>query len=134
MTIFSYDRQKLLLKLIEYCTYFTFICFLYSAIDIKVITDRLSFLFTLVNPSRTEPMKLPSKPGASIRCRSDLGPGFGTKDYYDLKVSKPSISSASNYLTLGNGFTCPENVDKNTFFCGKNPFEISELEVFKVNF
>ena len=109
--------------------------FFYSAIDIKVIADSQSFLFTLVNPSGTEPMKLTSKPGASIRCNSDLGPSFGTKDFFDLEVWNLSIgNSTSSCLDLGNGFTCPKNVNRNRFFCDTNPFEIIELEVFKVNF
>ena len=102
--------------------------FLFSGYDFKVIADSQSFLFTLVNPSGTEPMKLTSKPRAGIRCWSSVGPTFGNKEHYDL------IISAAGYLSLGHGFTCPENVNRETFFCGESPFEISELEVFKVNF
>ena len=39
--------------------------------------------------------------------------------------------SATN---LGHSFICPENVNKKTYFTGSNPFEVSELEVFGVNF
>ena len=77
-------------------------------------------------------MKLLSRPGAGILCLSDLGPRFGTRDFFDLFVL--STHGVSGELELGNGFTCPGNVDRKTFFCGKSPFQISELEVFKVNF
>ena len=41
--------------------------------------------------------------------------------------------SYNSHLELGYGFTCPENVNKTTYFTGVDPFEVNELEVFKVN-
>ena len=38
------------------------------------------------------------------------------------------------YLDLCHGFTCPPNADKNTYFTSTNPFEITELEVFRIVF
>lgn len=109
--------------------------FLYTASSFKAITDSQSFLFTLINPSANEPVKISSKPGASIRCESNCGPSFGTTSYYDLQVwsSDPSYDSASGYLDLGYGFMRPEKVNKTKYFTGNCPFDINELEVFKVN-
>ena len=108
--------------------------FLYSAQ--KFIADSQSFLFTLINPSGREPIKITPKAGAGIWCKSDYGPCFGTASYYELKVWSTSFDhevTTSGYLSLGRGFTCPENVNKNNYFTGQSPFDISELEVFKVN-
>lgn len=97
--------------------------------------DDKSFLFTLVNPSGNEPVKLSAKPKyGGIRCRHDIGPRFGTSDSTDLclwQIMSPSISFTGG-LNLGNGFSCPQGKDKNTFFTGRSPFDINELEVFKV--
>ena len=59
-----------------------------------------------------------------------MGPAFGTSTHYDLGLWDPSYGSC---LYLGNGFTCPKNVNRETYLAGVNPFEVSELEVFKVN-
>ena len=96
----------------------------------RAIPDSQSFLFTLVNPSRNEPIKINPKPGAAIKCRRDLGPAFGNSTQYDLRVWHPVNGSC---IVLGNGFTCPENVNRKTYLAAINPFEISELEIFKVN-
>lgn len=88
-----------------------------------------------MNPSGTEPVKIIPKPDApgGIRCQSVWGPTFGTDRFYDLRVlHKESSGSVVNNLDLGYGFTCPQNADKRTHFTGKNPFEIDEMEVFKV--
>jgi len=98
----------------------------------KVIADSQSFLFTLVNPSGNQPIKLTPKPGAAIRCRNNHGPAFGCSSYIDLRLCTVRLSYISN-LDLGHGFTCPENVDKKTYFTGVDPSDVSELEVFKVN-
>ena len=63
-------------------------------------------------------------------CRSDMGPAFGNSKFFDLRVWHVGYGSR---LSLGYGFICPENVNRNTFFAGASPFQISELEVFKVN-
>ncbi|XP_078353569.1 uncharacterized protein LOC144638229 isoform X2 [Oculina patagonica] len=109
-----------------------------SADSVDAVPDSQSFLFSLINPSGTEPVKITPKPGAcgGIRRKRVAGPSFGTKAYYDLEVwrvfSQTSANSAD--LDLGYGFTCPENANKRFHFAGKSPFNISELEVFKVNF
>ena len=109
--------------------------FLYSASSWKAIPDSQSFLFTLVNPSGNQPTKITPKPGAGIRCKSDFGPTFGdSADCHDLRVwTKVNRGSYTSHLDLGYGFTCPEDVNGETYFTGVNPFEVSELEVFKVN-
>ena len=95
-----------------------------------MITDSQSFLFTLVNPSGNEPIKINPKPRAAIKCRSNTGPVFGDSDHFDLTVCVPGFGSE---LSLGYGYKCPENVNSNTYLAGASPFQVSELEVFKVN-
>ena len=105
--------------------------FPYLASSWKAIPDSQSFLFTLVNPSGNEPFKINPKPGAAIQCRSSTGPTFGNSKYFDLTVWDPSVYDSR--FALGNGFTCPKNVNRNTYLAGISPFQVSELEVFKVN-
>ena len=105
--------------------------FLHLASVWKAIPDSQSFLFTLVNPSGNEPMKLNPNPDAAISCRSDAGPTFGNSTLcLDLTVWYSAYGSG---LELGHGFTCPENVNRKTYLAGASPFQVSELEVFKVN-
>lgn len=111
-----------------------------SASPIKAIEDGESFLFTLANPSGSEPVKINPKADAhgGIRCDSRKGPSFGTSQFYDLEVwrtfnaTRPEESLS--YFDLGYGFICPESVDNIPYFTGKKPFKIEELEVFKVKF
>ena len=108
--------------------------FFSSAIPESVhIADSQSFLFTLVNPPGTEPMKVVLKPGASggIRYRVDWGPRFGSKVSSDLLVWPTDNYGVVN-LSLGSGFTCPDTRKGDTFFTGKSSSNINELEVFKI--
>ncbi|KAL9950666.1 hypothetical protein ACROYT_G043199 [Oculina patagonica] len=100
---------------------------------LKGIPDRKSFLFTLVNPSGNEPVKItPRLRDGGIMCDIDMGPSFGSSTTgYDLVVWNHNASTS--LFNLGCGFTCPENASNTTYFTGKNPSEISELEVFKVS-
>lgn len=104
--------------------------FLYLVSSWKAIPDSQSFLFTLANPSGNEPTRLNPKPGAAIRCMSNAGPAFGNSTHFDLYVWYQKVGSG---LDLGFGFTCPENVNGITFFTGGSLFQVTELEVFKVN-
>jgi len=104
-----------------------------------VIPDSQSFLFTLVNPSGNQPIKITPKPVAVIRCASNHGPVFGDSTFSDLRVYAPTGRGGGHGVTyttcldLGYGFTCPKNVSNATYFTGVNPSKVSELEVFKVN-
>ena len=104
-----------------------------------MIPDSQSFLFTLVNPSGNQPIKITPKPGAAIRCASNHGPAFGDSKLCDLQVLGPTGRGGGHgvtyaaYLSVCYGFTCPKNVNTSTYFTGVNPSEVSELEVFKVN-
>lgn len=92
-------------------------------------------MFSLVNPSRTEPIKITPIPGSSggIRCRETLGPSFGTKEWYDLEAVFDDYGRGRH--CLGNGFACPRNADdREGFFTRRSSFEITELEVFKVDY
>ena len=75
-------------------------------------------------------MKINPKSGAAIRCWSKGGPAFGTLTHFDLHVGYESSGSG---LDVGGGFICPENVNKKTYLTGGSSFQVTELEVFKVN-
>ena len=99
----------------------------------KFKSDSESFLFTLVNPFGSNPVKIACKPDASggIWCRQSTGPAFGTSSHYDLMIWENGIS---RYFGGGRGFTCPLNANSQTHFTGNNRLEIDELEVHEVNF
>ena len=115
--------------------------FSYLAERLTAIADDKSFLFTLVNPSGSGPIKISPSAGAAggIRCREDLGPSFGIKETYDLQVIEDQFSFGARQdlagrQDLGNGYTCPQNANQEAFFTRKSRFYISELEVYKVDF
>jgi len=114
--------------------YCVFICFLYSADKFKA--DDQSFLFILKSPSGTQTIKLPAKPSGDrqsggILCRTRMGPCFG-HDYFNVKVI--DAVRGTNYLPVENfAFICPSNLTPANFIPERD-FNISEMEVFKVNF
>ena len=116
-------------------THGTFICFLYSAPVFKV--DRQSFLFTLISPTGTQSIKLSAKSSAELHnaggilCRTSMGPCFGDKDHFDLKLTD-AVEGYDYHLAGSTAFICPSNVTRT--FTPENHFNISELEIFKVNF
>lgn len=112
--------------------------FLTSATSNQVVVDSQCFLFTLVNPSGSDPVKIKAKPGASvgIKCADDLGPRFSEKSGRNaLDVHpKDTPSGFEGNLKLNNGFICPKDADNEAFFAGNGKFDITELEVFNVYF
>lgn len=61
-----------------------------------------------------------------------MGPCFGNKKYFDLKLS--TAVWGNDYLRHGTtAFICPSNVTV-TQFTPEIDFNISELEIFKINF
>ena len=112
-------------------------CFLYAGSASSFQEDSNAFLFSLVNPSGSQPNKMNAVVGCrtGIHCESGLGPCFGVKGRHNLKMGDILNSTGKCQLFNTNvGFQCPANVDFSTFFTGINIFSISELEVFKVNF
>jgi len=97
--------------------------------------DIEAFLYSLVNPSGSEPTKINRKPGASggTRCWKDSGPRFSSKNSNDFAVNLNDPNVFAGYLNLGNGFFRPQNAHLNNFFTGISPFQVTELEVFKVD-
>ena len=108
--------------------------FFYLASSNKEIADNQCFLFTLANPSGTEPIKITPKRGAAvgIRCGTSLGPRFIEKNNV-LDVDEGG-SGLIGTQDLSSGFLCPQNADHKTFFTGKQKFNVTELEVFQVDF
>jgi len=102
----------------------------------KFKADDHSFLFTVISPSGTQPIRLTAKPSADtnnggILCRTSMGPCFGSKSYFDLKVSN-AVEGCSYLSARSTGFICPPNVTLTVI--PERVFNISELEIFNVNF
>ena len=100
----------------------------------KEIADDQCFLFTLANPFGTEPIKITPKRGVTtgIRCGAVLGPRFIEKENA-LGVDE-SGGNLIGFETLSSSFMCPQNANHQTFFLGQHTFNVTELEVFKVDF
>ena len=112
-------------------------CFLYAVPTGKFKEDSTAFLFSLVNPSRSEPRKMNAIAGvgAGVRCVARLGPCFGIRDWNNLQMCRNAFHFVCEMFYNENlGFQCPEEYAFNTYFTGRREFAISELEVFKVNF
>ena len=82
-----------------------------------------------MNPSGSEPTKITQDGSGGIWCKRDCGPTFGTGGWFALKIWH---GVSSGHLDLRVGFVCPPNTNRNNYFAGKSPFEINEMEVFKV--
>ena len=71
----------------------------------EVIESKQAFLFSLVNPFGTEPVRIPAdekESGCVIACKKSLGPSFG-QDYWSekyLHISNNAQSSRSSYSRL----------------------------------
>ena len=99
--------------------------------------DSQAFLFTLVNPSGSEPIKINATPDTSVGIRSQVqeGPNFGTDEYYDLTVNPMNTPTGLGAeLDLGYGFVRPKNANSKNYFAGKSPFEVTDMEVFQLDF
>ena len=69
-----------------------------------------------------------------IICSELTGPYFGTTNYFDLKILTSELSKpVGNYVDLGHGFECPSGLQSKMLMFGSGTFELSELEVFKIN-
>jgi len=99
--------------------------------DDSFVSDSQSFLFTLVNPSGSEPTKIAQDGSAGIWSERNWGPTFSAGSRLALCVR---CEESCGRLNLRSGFLCPPNANPNTYFAGKSPFEISEMDVFKVHF
>ncbi|XP_068727381.1 uncharacterized protein [Montipora capricornis] len=102
---------------------------------VKFKSDGESFLFTLVNPFGSNPVKITCKPDASggIWCHKSYGPAFGSYTH-DVFVIWGTNNGRGHYYGGDHGFTCLPNAKSKTYFTGKDPLEIDELEVYEVNF
>lgn len=104
--------------------------------SVITVPDSRSFLFSLVKPSNSEPIKIPVKPDGNggIQFRNDLGPRFASTMYTDLNVFSGVSGALICDVTLGGCFSNPEDDDdtNTTFFTGKKQFKVTELEVFKI--
>ena len=91
-----------------------------------------SFLFSLVNPSRSEPTKM-SLTGNNnqygIYCSSECGPTFGGNP--DLRIGySPNARRNNNATSLGHAYQCPRANANSSFLVGKSEFSVNEMEVF----
>ena len=93
----------------------------------------------MVNPSGTEPTKMPVKRESeyAIYCKSDYGPTFGLgKDGYDLHISDNANILTSSSVCLGETYNNPTYNDPkskaDSFFTGETHFHVTNYEVFEI--
>ena len=111
------------------CFHFILLFFLISGLSgYKQCTE--SFLFSLVNPSGSEPTKMPLKGTNNqngICCSSAYGPIFGGG--HDLCIANGANANSNSYSNLGNSYEYPPHANV-SFLVGQKNFTVSELEVF----
>ena len=91
---------------------------------------RDSFLFSLVNPSGTGPIKMPLRGTSNhngILCNGSFGPIFGAG--HDLLISNEPNANSESITKLGHTYQCPDDVNS-SFLAGLSDFVVNELEVF----
>ena len=122
----------------EYVLYFFFFTHLGPNYEFK--EDSNSFLFTLVNPSKREHVKIPAKPRGDcggIHCQTSLCPCFGSSNFYNLKICECALSDnfRCRVFDQREGFETPAKNKFSSYFTGRinTDLEVSELEVFTVN-
>ena len=89
-----------------------------------------SFLFSLVNPSGSEPTKMPLRGTSNqngIYCTSEYGPTFGGG--HDLYTASGANANSNSYSNLGSTYECPPHANA-SFLVGQQDFTVNELEVF----
>ena len=106
-----------------------FLCVILGSGSYKYCAE--SFLFSLVNPSGTEPTKIPLKGTNNqngIYCDSGYGPSFGGN--HDLHIANGANANSSSYSNLGYTYQCPANANSSSFLAGQRNFCVNEMEVF----
>ena len=91
-----------------------------------------SFLFSLVNPSGSEPTKMPlrgTNNNNGIYCNSSYGPTFGGG--HDLFIANGANANSNSSSNLGFSYECPPHANA-SFLVGQTNFTVSELEVFLI--
>ena len=107
-----------------------FILFYFNSIGVscyKQCTE--SFLFSLVNPSGSEPTKMPLKGTNNqngIYCNNGYGPTFGGS--HDLYIANGANANSNSYSVLGNSYDAAHG--NASFLVGQKNFMANELEVF----
>ena len=105
-----------------------FLCVILGSGSYKYCAE--SFLFSLVNPSGTEPTKMPLKGTTNlngISCNSGYGPTFGGGN--DLYIANGANANSNSYSNLGHTYQCPANANSSVLVGQKN-FCVNEMEVF----
>jgi len=100
--------------------------------------DTGTWLFNLVNQDKVAPCKMASHSGNNGAYNYvSYGPTFGGG--FDLYVCDNCSSSKGSYSSLGHSFTPPTGYtygqqNAQAFLAGEYYFQVSEIEVFKVNY
>ena len=88
----------------------------------------------MVNPSGTEPTKMPLKRESqyAICCRGDYGPTFGLgRDGHDLHISGRANIFTSSSVCLGETYSDPES-KADLSFTRETRFHVTNYEVFEL--
>jgi hypothetical protein len=97
----------------------------------KQDSSNRSFLFTLKNPTGTNPMKFPMIPSKiAITCYANYGPYFGNSN--DLYIADNCNQNLNNASNLGVNFTNNTGQPGHLFLTGANNFQVKEIEVFQI--
>jgi hypothetical protein len=96
-----------------------------------------SFVFTLINPHGTPPIKFPLRQDSqqhAIMVCSNWGPSFGGTGYgnSDFRISNQCHGNLDNFTALGGSYKNDSGYEGSTFLVGARNFMVAEIEVFEI--
>jgi hypothetical protein len=101
--------------------------------DYTRVHSNNAFLFSFVNPSGSEPIKMALtgvRNEGAICCYPNCGPVFGSG--CDLLISDNCDMNTNSYSELGTTYSVPAGQNSETFLTGAKRFTVSAIEVFAV--
>jgi hypothetical protein len=128
-------------KTTEGCVFggFTPVMWQVSNVRGRILSDesRRSFIFTLVNPFGTPPMRFPLKEGEhnnAILVCSAWGPSFGGNGYgnSDFRIASQCHGSLDSFSELGRSYENNSGYPGSQFLTGARFFTVAEIEVFEI--
>jgi hypothetical protein len=92
-------------------------------------SDPNAFLFSLTNKDNQPTKMRQINTAYSIYCDPTYGPTFGGG--HDIRICDNANVRAACYSKLGHSFEHPQPSQGDSYLAGSNPFQLSEIEVFK---
>jgi hypothetical protein len=93
-------------------------------------SDPNAYLFSLTNRDNQPSKMRQINRTKSIYCHSSYGPIFGNND---LRICNNANTKAISISNLGYSYQHPQPTQGQFYLAGSNPFQVSEIEIYKKN-